>query len=156
MANTTLNSPLRGLCPAPFYDASKFGLDGCECSTSNPSSLLTAIVVGGRFCAPVEQIRKGLHCCLPCPMTDYLYPPGQSGTWRVASTPTDCYLEFNTWYRVAEALNVAGLICLLFLLISFIVLPAEKTRRHYLSYCLIIAAMFMAVRSFQAPPNFIR
>ncbi|KAJ4372181.1 hypothetical protein N0V83_003954 [Neocucurbitaria cava] len=113
MANTTLNSPLRGLCPAPFYDASEFGLDG---------------FVGGRFCAPVEQIRKGLYCCLPCPMTDYLYPP-----------------EFNTWYRVAEALNVAGLICLLFLLISFIVLPAEKTRRHYLSYCLIIAAMFMAL-----------
>lgn len=103
---------LRGLCPPPFYDESKFGYGG---------------FVDGRFCAPV-QIQKDLVCCLPCPLTDYLYPK-----------------DFNTWYRVAEALNVAGLICLVFLLISFIVLPAEKTRRHYLSYCLIIAAIFMAL-----------
>ena len=40
---------------------------------------------------------------------------------------------------------MAGLICLVFLMVTFLVLPAEKTRRHYLSYCLIIAAMFMAV-----------
>jgi hypothetical protein len=54
-------------------------------------------------------------------------------------------LGFNTAYRVAEALNVAGLICLVVLLITYLVLPAEKTRRHYLSYCLIIAAILMAV-----------
>lgn len=40
---------------------------------------------------------------------------------------------------------MAGLVCLVFLMITFLVLPAEKTRRHYLSYCLIIAAIFMAV-----------
>ncbi|KAH7399291.1 hypothetical protein BKA66DRAFT_407056 [Pyrenochaeta sp. MPI-SDFR-AT-0127] len=113
MANTTLSSQLRGLCPAPFYDAANFGLDG---------------FVPGRFCAPVEQIKKGLFCCLPCPLTDYLYPS-----------------DFNRWYRAAEALNVAGLICMIFLMITFIVLPAEKTRRHYLSYCLIIAASLMAL-----------
>jgi hypothetical protein len=61
-------------------------------------------------------------------MTDFLYPQ-----------------EFNTYYRVAEGLNVAGLILLVFLLVSFVVLPAEKTRRHYLSYCLIIAAILMAL-----------
>jgi hypothetical protein len=54
-------------------------------------------------------------------------------------------VDFNTYYRVAEGLNVAGLILLVFLLVSFLVLPAEKTRRHYLSYCLIIAGIFMAV-----------
>lgn len=107
MSNITL---LRGFCPAPFFDASKFTLEG---------------FVDGRFCAPVQP---SLVCCLPCPMTDYVYPP-----------------RFNTYYRVAEGLNVAGLICLVFLLISFIVLPAEKTRRHYLSYCLIIAAILMAL-----------
>lgn len=61
-------------------------------------------------------------------MTDYLYPP-----------------ELFTWYRIAEWLNVVGLACLTFLLISFIVLPAEKTRRHYLSYGLIIAGILMAL-----------
>jgi uncharacterized BrkB/YihY/UPF0761 family membrane protein len=53
---------------------------------------------------------------------------------------------------VAEGLNVAGLICLVFLLISFLVLPAEKTRSHYLSYCLIIAAIFMAVSKYLSSP----
>ena len=53
--------------------------------------------------------------------------------------------EFTSYYRAAEALNVVGLICLVFLLVSFIFLPAEKTRRHYLSYCLIIAAILLAV-----------
>ncbi|KAH7087103.1 hypothetical protein FB567DRAFT_602671 [Paraphoma chrysanthemicola] len=112
MSNATI-SPLRGLCPAPFYDVSKFDLGG---------------FVEGRFCAPVDIIKKGLYCCLPCPITDFIYPP-----------------EFNTYYRAAEALNVVGLILLVFLLVSFLVLPAEKTRRHYLSYCLIIAAIFMAL-----------
>jgi len=54
---------------------------------------------------------------------------------------------FNTAYRAAEVLNVVGLVLLVFMLITYAVLPAEKTRRHYLSYCLIIAAIFMAVRS---------
>ncbi|KAF3001987.1 hypothetical protein E8E13_007877 [Curvularia kusanoi] len=111
MDNTTLAPrDLRGFCPPPFYDQKAFGQDG---------------FTAGRFCA---DSGLGITCCLPCPMTDFLYPP-----------------EFNTWYRVAEALNVAGLVCLIFLMISFIVLPAEKTRRHYLSYCLILAAMFMAL-----------
>ncbi|KAF2270635.1 hypothetical protein CC78DRAFT_137986 [Lojkania enalia] len=113
MANTTLASTLRGLCPPPFYDMAMFGGGG---------------YVDGRFCAPVPQIKKGLVCCLPCPHTDFVYPP-----------------EFKTWYRVAEGLNVASLIALLFLLVSFICLPAEKTRRHYLSYCLIIAAALLAL-----------
>ncbi|KAF1959309.1 hypothetical protein CC80DRAFT_324984 [Byssothecium circinans] len=121
MANTTLSSPLRGLCPAPFYDASKFGVGG---------------FVQGRFCASMQ---RGLSCCLPCPATDYLYPQ-----------------DFKSWYRAAEALNLIGLVLLCFLLLSFIVLPAEKSRRHYLSYCLIIAAIFMAlgfVIPFGVKPN---
>lgn len=110
MSNSSSASPLRGLCPAPFFDASKFGNDG---------------FVSGRFCS---SVRPGLVCCLPCPATDFLYPP-----------------EFSSWYQAAEALNVVGLVLLSFLLISFVVLPAEKTRRHYLSYCLIIAAILMAL-----------
>lgn len=30
-------------------------------------------------------------------------------------------------------------------MITFIALPVEKTRGHYLSYCLIVAGIFMAV-----------
>ncbi|EMD94501.1 hypothetical protein COCC4DRAFT_204379 [Bipolaris maydis ATCC 48331] len=108
--NATAIEALRGDCPPPFFDQSKFGFGG---------------FVDGRFCAPYGT--NGV-CCLPCPLTDFLYPE-----------------SFNTTYQVAEALNVVGLCCLVFLLISYIFLPAEKTRRHYLSYCLIIAAIFMAL-----------
>lgn len=66
MANTTMESSLRGLCPAPFYDAHNFGLDG---------------YAAGRFCAPVPQIQSGLICCLPCPSTDYLYPQCKGILW---------------------------------------------------------------------------
>jgi hypothetical protein len=84
------------------------------------------LVVDGRFCA---QIKPGLTCCLPCPASDYLYPQ-----------------SFKSWYRAAEALNLVGLACMVFLLLTFLCLPAEKTRRHYLSYGLIIGAVFLSVR----------
>jgi hypothetical protein len=78
MANTTLASPLRGACFAPFYDASKFDLGGCRYSeVSLLECTLIMVVVDGRFCAPAFTIQPGLYCCLPCPMTDYLYPQGQ-------------------------------------------------------------------------------
>lgn len=126
MVNTTISSSLRGRCPAPFYDAAQFGFGGCTCAAPFESySVLTCIAVEGRFCAPIPNLGD---CCLPCPATDYLYPS-----------------DFKKWYRAAEALNLAGLVCMLFLLLSFICLPAEQTRRHYLSYCLIVAAMFLAV-----------
>ncbi|KAF2459702.1 hypothetical protein BDY21DRAFT_176427 [Lineolata rhizophorae] len=78
----------------------------------------------GRFCAPTGQAT----CCLPCPATDWIYPRG-----------------FVTWYKVAESINGLGLALCLFLLISYMVLPIEKTRRHYLSVCLIIGVIALAL-----------
>jgi hypothetical protein len=78
-------------------------------------------------------------------MTDFLYPQGKGCHCLHIESSTLTIADFNTYYRAAEALNVVGLILLVFLMVSFLILPAEKTRRHYLSYCLIIAAIFMAV-----------
>ncbi|OCK92757.1 uncharacterized protein K441DRAFT_569020 [Cenococcum geophilum 1.58] len=111
MANTT---HLRGLCPAPFFDNAKFGTDGGY--------------IGGRLCAIVSHIEADLACCLPCPVTDWIYPD-----------------TFKIYYRVAEGINIVGLALCLFLLLSFVFLPTEKTRRHYLSYCLIVGVIFMAL-----------
>ncbi|KAF2805963.1 uncharacterized protein BDZ99DRAFT_100761 [Mytilinidion resinicola] len=87
-----------------------------------------SIVVDGRFCAPAPQIHPGLYCCVPCPITDYLYPE-----------------SFVTWYRIAEGLSIGGVVSCLFLLISFIALPLEKTRRHYLSYCMVVGILFVGL-----------
>jgi hypothetical protein len=55
MANVTVD-PVRGLCPAPFYQMSLFPDLGGH--------------IDGRLCANL----RGLTCCLPCPMTDWTYP----------------------------------------------------------------------------------
>ncbi|EAA35170.3 hypothetical protein GE21DRAFT_1311 [Neurospora crassa] len=79
--------------------------------------------VDGRLC---QEVGQGLRCCLPCPMTDWAYPD-----------------EFNTLGEVAQWVAVAGTACCVFLLLSWIILPVEKTHRHYLSLCLTTAVLFM-------------
>lgn len=75
------------------------------------------------------ELVKGLPCCLPCPMTDWTYPN-----------------TFNQLTSVANWVNVAGMACCVFLLLSWIFLPVEKTHRHYLSICLTCAVVLMNVR----------
>jgi len=86
-------------------------------------------VVAGRFCAPMTGLLPGNPtCCLPCPITDWVYPE-----------------SFNTYSTAAEWLNVVGLILCSFMLVSYTVLPAQKTRSHYLSVCLIVSVMMIAL-----------
>lgn len=89
--------------------------------------VLMSTDVEGRFRALLPR-PSNLSCFLPCPATDYLYPQ-----------------DFGKWYRAAEALNVAGSVCMTFFLVSYVALPAEHTRRHYLNSCSIVAAMFLTV-----------
>ena len=61
-------------------------------------------------------------------MTDWAYPD-----------------EFNTLGLVAQWIAVASTVCCVFLLLSWIILPVDKTHRHYLSLCLTTAVIFMNV-----------
>ncbi|KAF4634879.1 hypothetical protein G7Y89_g3225 [Cudoniella acicularis] len=45
--------------------------------------------------------------------------------------------------RSANWINVVGMACSMFLVVSFAFLPVEKTHRHYLSVCLAIATIMM-------------
>lgn len=83
-------------------------------------------VIDGRFCSSA----LGESCCLPCPQTEWLYPD-----------------NFDTVTTSANWVNVAGLICCLFLLVSYAALPVAKTHRHFLSICLVIGIVFMQVRT---------
>ena len=49
--------------------------------------------------------------------------------------------------RIANWLNVGGIVCAAVILLSFVVLPVEKTHRHYLSVCLILGVAMMQVSS---------
>ncbi|KAJ3517335.1 hypothetical protein NM208_g14718 [Fusarium decemcellulare] len=104
MANSTgLN-----LCPPPFFDATLYPLEGG--------------FVEGRLCQTVGK----LQCCLPCPMTDWVYPD-----------------RFETLTAVANWVALFSVLCCLFLLVSWAFLPVEKTNRHYLSICLTVAVLLM-------------
>ncbi|KAF2085610.1 hypothetical protein K490DRAFT_46146 [Saccharata proteae CBS 121410] len=52
---------------------------------------------------------------------------------------------FQLSYKIAEGISVAGLAVCLFLIASWIFLPVEKTRRHYLSVCLVVGAISLAL-----------
>ncbi|CAI4213740.1 unnamed protein product [Parascedosporium putredinis] len=98
-ANETAVKALRGACLAPFFDPARFPIDEG--------------FVEGRLCQPLSA---DLTCCLPCPVTDWVYPE-----------------SFNTMSTVANWLSVVAAVCNVFLLLSYAVLPVDKTHRHYLT-----------------------
>ncbi|KAL2270895.1 hypothetical protein VTJ83DRAFT_266 [Remersonia thermophila] len=97
-------------CPAPFLDAADYTDGG---------------FVEGRFCQE-NPLNKNMTCCLPCPLTDWVYPD-----------------SFHTMEKAANWISVAGTICCVFLLLSWAILPVEKTFRHYLSISLTVAVALM-------------
>lgn len=132
MANSTeLAHALRGFCPPPFFQEELFAnmTTGCElqrpCASREYCINATLPVLPGRLCS---KTAPNIHCCLPCPSTDWLYPD-----------------SFHTITQVSSWINVAGLASTLFLLLSFACLPVEKTHRHYLSICLTISVVIMQV-----------
>ncbi|KAL1383599.1 hypothetical protein HDK64DRAFT_37633 [Phyllosticta capitalensis] len=102
-----------GSCPPPFLNIAQFGDGG---------------YTQGRLCANVSDVYTDLECCLPCPITDWIFSE-----------------SFESGYKVTEALNLVGLIACMFLLVSWIFLPVAKTRRHYLSVCLVLGCVALAL-----------
>ncbi|KAF2217408.1 hypothetical protein CERZMDRAFT_119367 [Cercospora zeae-maydis SCOH1-5] len=84
--------------------------------------------VDGRLCAKIEGLDGAPTCCLPCPASAWAYSD-----------------RFETYNTASEWLNVVGFALLCFMLISYIVLPAQQTRSHYLSVCLIISVMMITL-----------
>ncbi|WPH01702.1 Hypothetical protein R9X50_00455400 [Acrodontium crateriforme] len=83
---------------------------------------------GGRFCASIPGLPGNPTCCLPCPAAEWAYSD-----------------NFKTYSTAAQWLNVVGLVFMLFMIISYIVLPAQQTRSHYLSVCLIVSVTMIAL-----------
>jgi hypothetical protein len=100
------------------------------------------IVQAGRLCAPFVE---GAQCCLPCPLTDWVYPDSRLQSTRSRENMLIQYIDFNRLTGVANWLNVGSLSCCAVLLLTLLVLPIQKTSRHYLTICLILAVGFMNV-----------
>ncbi|KAH8170151.1 G-protein coupled receptor [Sarocladium implicatum] len=97
------------LCPAPLWDLNLFSKDGG--------------FTNGRFC---QRMTEEIACCLPCPITDWVYAD-----------------YFDTMTQVANGVATASALACIFLLLSWLCLPVEKTNRHYLSVCLTTGVFLM-------------
>ena len=84
--------------------------------------MLSLPVIDGRLCSNLT----GATCCLPCPLTDWVYPD-----------------SFHTIGIAADWIAVFSTLCCLFLLVSWLFLPVDKTHRHYLSICLTTGVALM-------------
>jgi len=90
-----------------------------------PTNSCPRVDTEGRLCRQLPNLEI---CCLPCPMTDWAYPDA-----------------FDTLGATANWVSVVSTVACLFLLLSWAVLPVEKTFRHYLSICLTTSVLLMNV-----------
>ncbi|KAI1916123.1 hypothetical protein LOY89_002740 [Ophidiomyces ophidiicola] len=101
------------MCPPPFLNESQFPKNGG--------------FLAGRTCDAVTMPSGvKVRCCLPCPQAEWRY--------------TDDFLRRT---KIASWLALAVFILNTLMLLTYAVLPAKATRRHYLSICLISALMMM-------------
>ncbi|KAJ5619501.1 hypothetical protein N7510_003485 [Penicillium lagena] len=84
--------------------------------------------IGGRYCQPIPIGGSNYSCCLPCPLSDWRY--GDDVVPKV---------EIASW------ISVAILPLCIFLLISYAVLSAKWTHRHYLSICFTLGICCMEI-----------
>ncbi len=59
------------------------------------------------------------------------------------------FSDFQTLPTISNWLNVAGMVCSLSLLLSFVVLPVERTSRHYLTVGLVLAVSILQVSNWK-------
>ncbi|KAK0941745.1 hypothetical protein LTR29_006636 [Friedmanniomyces endolithicus] len=98
-------------CPAPFIDASLFPPIGGD--------------ISARFCAAPTPT---LVCCLPCPISDWVFS--------------------DKFAHQASSANYVGILTLILnsvLLLTYIVLPEEKSHRHYLSIGLTLSLILLSI-----------
>ena len=84
MANATAG---RGACPTPYLQLSDFPSKlGCESIVLSTDAIESFTKrqadQPARFCAPVPTIGGPIDCCLPCPITDWVYSDGTSSAER--------------------------------------------------------------------------
>ncbi|KAL5340328.1 hypothetical protein BJX70DRAFT_361448 [Aspergillus crustosus] len=78
--------------------------------------------MGGRYCQPAGNV----SCCLPCPQASWIYGD-----------------DIQDQTKIASWVSVAVLPLCVFLLVSYAILPASRTHRHYLSICFTLGICFM-------------
>lgn len=142
---------LRGRCIEPFLDVQQFTIGGRKIAQSERFWALLNVVsqmwMG-------DSVPKSMLCQTNLYAAYHVLL--QNGSIRRVGRPqmislfpsTYIHTGFETWYRISESISAVGLVICIFLLLSWVCLPVEKTRRHYLSICLVIGIVLEAVSFF--------
>lgn len=89
-----------------------------------------------------------IDCCLPCPVTEWVYSDSElsaaSGN-AIASKLICLGPDFNNLGVITGWLNAIGIVCCVGLLLSYLVLPVEKSSRHYLSVGFVVSLCLIQV-----------
>ncbi|KAI9729187.1 MAG: hypothetical protein M1834_007094 [Cirrosporium novae-zelandiae] len=88
--------------------------------------------IGGRFCAPSPFVAQE-SCCLPCPASHWFYRNG-----------------FQNVLFASDWIHIASFILLFFILVTYAVLPAKRSQRHYLNVGLVLAVLMIHLGSIVA------
>ncbi len=89
--------------------------------------------IAARFCTTINQGQQAVSCCLPCPTSYWIFDD-----------------SFQSRVDLASYISIISLVCNVFLLLTFLVLPQEKSHRHYLSVGLTSSFILVAL-SFVIP-----
>lgn len=82
-----------------------------------------------------------------------MYPDGKYCYFAFVAMLANWLKDFKTFYKIAESISAFGLLICVFLLVSFAFLPVDKTRRHWLSLCLLVGIVMEAVSAFRNYDN---
>lgn len=145
MANTSFGGMA---CPPPFVDLADFPYTGgCTSIRASTNSVVEMLIPYNSPEWPtVCSVSYGAHSVLPAVPLDRLGIPGWYAV-KLCTHKTKLMnlADFNRLTGVANWLNVGSTACTALLLLSLLVLPVQKTSRHYLTVCLLIAVGFMSV-----------
>lgn len=102
------------------------------CLFGSPNEKLTLCIdTSGRLCGNSAILNA--TCCLPCPAAQWVYPD-----------------SFSSSVQNASKSATLSLICCIFLLLTWILLPSPESHRHYLSVGLTFSVLLLSI-SFAIP-----
>lgn len=123
-------------CPYPFLDASLYPKTGGgaykllpdpKTTASRPQLINVRLTteIETRFCAAPNP---ALLCCLPCPLSEWVFSD-----------------TFEHQVPIANYISIGAFVLNCLLLLTFGLLPEEKSHRHYLSMGLTLSLLLLSI-----------
>lgn len=140
MSNITI---LRGHCFAPFFEQSSFPSSGGCRLTPRPSRQDLSDLYRYPWTVLCRSGRRELLLAMSSQRLDL----SRGSVQRSQDTQSACShsTDFSNKTQSIGILNAIGLALVVFTLISFAILPKEKTRRHYLNVGLLLGIASLEV-----------